>query len=441
MKAPKGWKIESLSWAVASLESGISEGGEDRVAAPHEAAVLKVSAVTSGRFLPNLYKVLNSDEIGRTRISVKGDSILVNRANGSAALVGISVYVPTAYPNRFLPDKIWQITARADRSTGRFLGLLTSMPRFRDEVLNQSSGGTGMRNIGSGRYLEIETLFPPLPEQQKIADILGAWDEALEKLDALIAAKDRRKEAFMQQLLTGKRRLPGFRKPWPQTTFGQFLTESRIEGSDGLTAKKITVKLYGRGVFAKQARMVGSFNTKYFIRRSGQLIYSKLDFLNGAFGIIPPQLDGYESTLDLPSFDVNPSADARWLLSHLVRPEFYEKQVGAAAGGRIARRVNPPEFLKLRLKATRGRRATRHRRRPLHRRRRTSPPPPATHRSRPTKTRPHAETFNRAHSRPHLIPCPLPFSRPSNSARFSPNFAASATWPAVVSSQCIESHA
>ena len=126
--------------------------------------------------------------------------------------------------------------------------------------------------------------------------------------------------------------------------------ESRIEGSDGLTAQKITVKLYGRGVFAKQERMIGSTNTKYFIRRAGQLIYSKLDFLNGAFGIIPSELDGYESTLDLPSFDVKPSADVRWLLAYLVRPEFYEKQVGAAAGGRIARRVSPHEFLKLRLK-------------------------------------------------------------------------------------------
>jgi len=180
---------------------------------------------------------------------------------------------------------------------------------------------------------------------------LTTWDEALTQLDALIDAQERRKKALMQQLLTGRRRLPGFSKPWESSKFGQFLTESRTEGSDGVTARKITVKLYGRGVLAKQDRMAGSANTKYFVRRSGQLIYSKLDFLNGAFGIIPPELNGYESTLDLPSFDVKPNADVRWLLAYLVRPEFYEKQVGAAAGGRIARRVNPPEFLKLRIKA------------------------------------------------------------------------------------------
>ena len=219
------------------------------------------------------------------------------------------------------------------------------------EIEEEAHGAAGLVHIQKGWIESWSIQLPPLPEQQKIADILGTWDEALEKLDALIAAKARRKQALMQQLLTGHRRLPGFSKPWAQTTFGQFLTESRIEGSDGLTAQKITVKLYGRGVLAKQERMVGSSNTKYFVRRAGQIIYSKLDFLNGAFGIIPRELDGFESTLDLPSFEVKPSADARWLLAYLVRPEFYEKQVGAAAGGRIARRVNPPEFLKIRLKA------------------------------------------------------------------------------------------
>jgi len=52
--------------------------------------------------------------------------------------------------------------------------------------------------------------FPPLPEQRKIAKILTTWDDALEKLDALIAAQDRRKQGLVQQLLTGRRRLKGF---------------------------------------------------------------------------------------------------------------------------------------------------------------------------------------------------------------------------------------
>jgi type I restriction enzyme S subunit len=207
--------------------------------------------------------------------------------------------------------------------------------------------GSTIKTIGLGVFKKLAGSFPPLPEQRKIADILTTWDEALANLDALIAAKERRKNALMQQLLTGKKRVKGFVGKWNRSTFGNLLQESRIPGSHGGVARKLTVKLYGKGVIAKQERILGSASTKYFVRRAGQFIYSKLDFLNGAFGIVPPSLDGFESTLDLPTFDVTQNCDAHWLLAHVSRPEFYTRQVGAAAGGRKARRVNPSEFLAL----------------------------------------------------------------------------------------------
>ena len=44
----------------------------------------------------------------------------------------------------------------------------------------------------------------------------------------------------------------------------------------------MTVKLWGKGVYEKNE--TGSANTQYFTRHAGQFIYSKLDFLNCAFG-------------------------------------------------------------------------------------------------------------------------------------------------------------
>ena len=128
---------------------------------------------------------------------------------------------------------------------------------------------------------------------------------------------------LMQQLLTGKRRFPGFSEKWKFKQIETFLTESRISGTDGAQAKKLTVKLYGKGVIPKSESRAGSESTKYFRRKAGQFIYSKLDFLNGAFGIIPDELDGYESTLDLPAFDFNESVDPDWFLSFVIREEFY----------------------------------------------------------------------------------------------------------------------
>lgn len=137
---------------------------------------------------------------------------------------------------------------------------------------------------------------------------------------------------------------------WSRKRIGDFLLESRLQGSNGSNARRLTVKLYGKGVLSKDERRPGSENTKYYKRRAGQLIFSKLDFLNGAFGIIPPELDGYESTLDMPAFDfVGNIAEPSWILRYITRSEFYASQVGLGRGGRKAKRVNPDDFLAIEL--------------------------------------------------------------------------------------------
>ena len=65
---------------------------------------------------------------------------------------------------------------------------------------------------------------------------------------------------------------------WEQRKVGEFLTESRESGHKGDVAHKMTVKLWGKGVYEKNE--TGSANTQYFTRHAGQFIYSKLDFLN-----------------------------------------------------------------------------------------------------------------------------------------------------------------
>ena len=61
---------------------------------------------------------------------------------------------------------------------------------------------------------------PPLAEQRKIAEVLGVWDEAIEKQARLIEKLALRKRALMQRLLSAKLRLPGFSSPWQKVKLG-----------------------------------------------------------------------------------------------------------------------------------------------------------------------------------------------------------------------------
>lgn len=60
---------------------------------------------------------------------------------------------------------------------------------------------------------------------------------------------------------------------------------------------------------------------------------------------MPPELDGFESTLDLPAFDISEQVNPSWLIAHLTRPSYYENQVHLARGQRKARRIAPEDFL------------------------------------------------------------------------------------------------
>lgn len=134
---------------------------------------------------------------------------------------------------------------------------------------------------------------------------------------------------------------------WEERKIGEFLTESRISGSNGLEAKKLTVKLWGKGVVPKNEIYQGSEATKYYIRKAGQFIYGKLDFLHQAFGIIPDKLDGYESTLDSPAFDIAANLNSSFFLEYVSRKQFYLYQGTIANGSRKAKRIHSETFFEM----------------------------------------------------------------------------------------------
>lgn len=221
--------------------------------------------------------------------------------------------------------------------------VLRGMERTWQSIMAGSTHNT----IYMSDFKRLCILLPPINEQKVIASIIAYWDRGIRQLSDLIALKQRFKQGLMQQLLTGRRRFRQFSSEWKHRVLGSFLTESRILGSNGASANKLTVRLYGKGVCARADGRPGSEATQFYRRQAGQFIYSKLDFLNGAFGIVPEELDGYESSLDLPAFNVDESIDSRWLLYFVTRPGFYRNQVGLAHGGRKARRVNPTHLLQV----------------------------------------------------------------------------------------------
>ena len=85
--------------------------------------------------------------------------------------------------------------------------------------------GTKQQNLSTDIVGAFPICFPNLKEQRKIAEILTTQDRVIELKEKLLAEKQRQKKFLMQQLLTGKKRLPGFEGEWKTDKLGKLFAE------------------------------------------------------------------------------------------------------------------------------------------------------------------------------------------------------------------------
>ena len=168
---------------------------------------------------------------------VQPGDILVCARNGSRPLIGKSV---------LLDHRV------EGMAFGAFMALFRS--KFNNYVIHQfrSHGmrrqiemhlGATINQITNSSLLSFEIPFPSSEkERDSIAEALSDADAAIESLDALIAKKRDVKQATMQQLLTGRTRLPGFNADWKEVRLGEIcefvktiaLSRSQLEADHGV---------------------------------------------------------------------------------------------------------------------------------------------------------------------------------------------------------------
>jgi type I restriction enzyme, S subunit len=117
-----------------------------------------------------------------------------------------------------LHQRVYKISNFSDRLVGYFFYVYFSN-RFFDRIMSM----TAKSSVDSVRREMIADMLIPLPpraEQRAIAAALSDAEALIASLDALIAKKRDLKQAAMEQLLTGKTRLPGFNGKWEMRHIG-----------------------------------------------------------------------------------------------------------------------------------------------------------------------------------------------------------------------------
>jgi len=134
-----------------------------------------------------------------------------------------------------------------------FLVFYLSLPKTRKIIL-EKAGSSTIPDLNHNDFYSIPIPLPPtLEEQRAIATVLSDTDELISSLDKLITKKRNIKQATMQQLLTGKKRLPGFSGEWEEKTFYEIFRKHsskdyQIQSADYNVSGKIPVVDQGKKI-------------------------------------------------------------------------------------------------------------------------------------------------------------------------------------------------
>ena len=200
----------------------------------------------------------------------------------------------------------------------RYLGYYFNSPAYRAQLYSLIQG-IKVCSISKSAISNTYIPVPPMEEQRKIAEILGVWDEAIEKQSRLIERLDVRKRALMQRLLTGRIRLPGFTDDVQYRKLKPFITEKSERNTNQTYANVLSVT-NNRG-FVNQAeqfdREVASDNTaNYKLVRKGQFAYNPSRVNVGSLDLLQTYDLGVLSPMYIV-FETKPTMDSKFLYYQL----------------------------------------------------------------------------------------------------------------------------
>lgn len=263
----------------------------------------------------------------KSRKVSKGEIILSNSMSfGKPYILNIDGYIHDG----------WFVIRRYEEHLKKeFLIQVLSSELIQRQYQRLAAGGV-VSNISSDLVYAVKIKLPPLPEQKKIAQILSTWDQAITATERLLENSQQRKKGLMQQLLTGKKRLPGFEGEWVTVRLGDLVEissgSSKAQYIDHIGDKYIidmgSVTRTGRLVPTKKTSLEGPYLAK------GQLVMPKDDIgggnIIGRVGVIP---ENEKYLLADHVYALTPHETDSQFLGYLINSEKVNKSLRRRANG------------------------------------------------------------------------------------------------------------
>ncbi len=214
---PNGWKRTPLS-NHAEIRSGVAKG-KTGLKNPVRLPYLRVANVQDGYIDLTEVKEIEIEADQIERYSLKSGDVLMNEGGDFDKLGRGDVWQDQISPCLH-QNHVFAVRPNFKVMDPFYLAALAASNYGKTYFLSCAKRSTNLASINSTQIKEFPVLLPPLTEQKKIAQILSAWDKAIDTTEKLLGNSQKQKQALMQQLLTGKKRFSGFSDNWGNVKLG-----------------------------------------------------------------------------------------------------------------------------------------------------------------------------------------------------------------------------
>jgi type I restriction enzyme, S subunit len=224
---------------------------------------------------------------------------------------------------------------------------------FRYAEIRAISNSSGQQNLNLELIRSINFPDAALPRQVFIGSLLSKWDESIDLSEQMIAATHQRRKWLVQQLLTGKRRLPGFNERWPLERLAGCITATQRSIPKPTQAyKALGIRSHCKGTFERVVTDPASVDMdELFVVRAGDLIVNITFAWEGAIAFVPIEHDGHLVSHRFPTYRLKENRIDPGFLRYVVTHPLFIFQLGLISPGGAGRNrvMSKKDFLNIKI--------------------------------------------------------------------------------------------
>jgi type I restriction enzyme S subunit len=192
----------------------------------------------------------------------------------------------------------------------------------------------------------------PIPErielQHAICEVLNTWDEAVLKLEALLAVKNQRLAGLTDDLIFGKRRVDGFRNRWRTRKLGEVTTELSARNGGRFGRDVVMGVTKANGIVPMREQTIGDDLTRYKVLPTGAFAYNPMRINVGSIAMSRCSGDVLVSP-DYVLFQCNHGKLSPDYLDHLCHTHSWNHHINANGSGSVRVRIYYDDLAAIRL--------------------------------------------------------------------------------------------